>query len=248
MQWSFRFVFFMFFIVMLGCSTPPPPPALRIEEQILADNRTLATYQERVEAGLKRRKPSALIQTYLEQLSKKLISSHSEYRGVVFKVELHDASSALKGSFLSFPGSVIWVPIQYLKECEYENELASAIAYQMSLVIQRVLAKNYDPQSGTSNLEQLTRGERAEVIRSTVELLYQAGFDPRGVGEFLKRFHEDYRVNRLSSLEIELDLKEAQRARSFMVPLRHPVVRSDAFLLMKKEVQSWGLGQSSITK
>lgn len=81
--------------------------------------------------------------------------------------------------------------------------------------------------------------ERAQSIKRGSSLLYWAGYDVRGMASIFQHFSAFFGNPGSETLkkEVEFNLREAQRARSELLPSLKPIVRSAEFIEFKKELE-----------
>ena len=82
------------------------------------------------------------------------------------------------------------------------------------------------------------RDERARSIKVGTELLYFSGYDVRGMASMFQREAGFFGNPDTDSMgkEVEFNVREAQRARSGLLPSVKPVVRSSEFIQFKREL------------
>ncbi len=237
----------LIFLVLSGCSTPKPQRVLTISEQIAEDTETAQNlfmdYQKKVNFVSF---PSG--ERFLNGLAMKIATTPNGLSKEKVKVRIHrDDGNKNLARFFSFPGTTISIPLSFLKEVEYENQLAAAIAFEIANVMNRHLAKKMDQTEnrelfGEKSLFSLDRTARQESIEIGTRLLYFSGYDLRGLASLFQRY-PDYVLNAQTASneglespqkEVEFNLREAQRAKSEYLPSLQPIVRSAEFITMKK--------------
>lgn len=237
----------MIALIPLGCSAPKPQRVLTISEQIEVDTATAQNlyldYQKKVSFVSF---PDG--ERFLNAMAMKIATSPNGLSNEKVRVRIHrDDGNKNLSRFYSFPGTTISLPLSFLKEVEYENELAAAIAFEIANVVDRHLAKKMDQTAsrdlfGPTGLFALDRSERLESIQSGTRLLYYSGYDLRGLASVFQRY-PNYILNAPSAKnegldfmekEVEFNVKEALHARSEYLPSLQPIVRSAEFITMKK--------------
>ena len=248
---SFSPLFLFLFLAAAGCSlscsAPKPNRVLTISEQIAVDTQAaqalFSDFQKKVTFI---NFPEG--ERYLNAVTKKIAKVQDGFSYETVRVRIHQDNQKSLSHFFSFPGTTISVPLSYLKQVEYENELAAVLAYEIANVMNRHLAKKLaDPAAGqvenqsmfgTNGLFELNRAERKESIQLGTRLLYYAGFEPRGLASVFQRYPQ-YFTNFSSDLakkEVDFNIRAAQQARSEYLPSLSPIVRSSEFITMKKGI------------
>lgn len=224
-------------VVACSCSTPPPRRTLTMVEQIAEDNHAVHELQIQFEkrAEFENR---ADLEKYLTALARKLAQVQEGFPSQSIRVRIHKDKNPAQSKFFSFPGTMVSVPESALKQIEYENELAAAIAFELSNVLARHLAHKIESHVsailfGDGSIFNLDRGERAESIGLGTKMMYYAGYDLRGMASVFQRY-PDFFSGLTGKNEVEFNVKESQRVRSGFLPARDPVVRSPEFIRFKK--------------
>ena len=238
-----------FFILLLlgACSSPPVTKVLSPVEQIAVDSERAAGL-----AGEFRKKVKFVqaprLERFLVRMGAKLAGASKDFPLEKVEVKIHDDSSRdLKRAF-SFPGTLVSLPLGFLRKVEYENELAASLAYELAHVINRHLSNRVfsggDSASsriamfGDASVFDWDRDERARSIKVGTELLYFSGYDVRGMASMFQREAGFFGNPDTDSFgkEVEFNVREAQRARSGLLPSVKPVVRSSEFIQFKREL------------
>jgi len=243
--------FILSMLLLTQCSSPPKPKKIKIAEQIVLDNQKSKDLQDefskRVQPILQNAK-SAQSENNLTNLAQALLKNERDFDDTQVTVKIHQDGKQLFKRFFPFPGTTIWLPESFLIQVQYENELAAALTWSIAQVIERTLSKKLEIEYqarrepilvGPGSVFNLEREEQVPVIATAVRLLVQSKYDPRGLPSFFQRYYMDYRgsLNSDSDFvkrEVDFNVREANRIKSEYVPLRDPVVRSDAFIQFKK--------------
>lgn len=90
---------------------------------------------------------------------------------------------------------------------------------------------------GENGILTFTDEANREGIETAVELLYRAGFDPRGILTIWTRYqanlkHSPHDVPTLAKL-----VEQTRKSLALFAPLRNPIVRSQAFMMIQKRIQ-----------
>lgn len=240
MQPAFRKLIFTLLLFASSCTTAPVhqlTPGERFQQDSALGLQLSAKFQEQV-----RLKEDEAVQLYLEELGKTLVDASPELNGFPIEVRLIDPVRGKSRNF-GLPGNRLYLERRFLKEIRFENELAALIALELGHLERRTvlsrLEKNGAAESdllGPQGLFALEEKEWLEGLSKGMEMLYRAGYDPRGMVMLLT----DYQKSALSPWNEELvqkGLETARRVIALHAPLRNPIVRSERFLTMKKRIQ-----------
>jgi len=236
-------------LVSGGCGTVPLPPPLSPHEQMTVDTAQaqglLVQFQKQVQFV-----KSPHVEKYLNSLANHIASEDDGLKNEKVLVRIHqDLKPELKRVF-SFPGVVISIPHSFLGTINFENELAAVIALELALVERRELAIEMEKMETEKNGRPIIFGEqsifnfseksRAAAISLGTKLMYSAGYDPRGMGALFQKYSSFYidTETPTSSKELGFYVREAQKAKNELMPSLQPIVRSNDFLRMKKELKS----------
>ena len=126
----------------------------------------------------------------------------------------------------------------------YENELAAVIALELGQIERRELAQEMDKNTnpilfGEQSVFHFSQKARGESIELGTKLMYAAGYDPRGMVALFQKFSNYYLDSSTPTGQKELAyyVKQAQKAKNEFMPSLQPIVRSNEFLRMKKELK-----------
>jgi len=160
-------------------------------------------------------------------------------------VRIHQDSRPELKRLFSFPGVVISVPVSFLHEIGFENELAAVIALELAQVERRELAREMEKNDhptlfGELSVFHFSQKSRADSIDLGTKLMYSAGYDPRGMVSVFQKYATYYIDTDTATAPKELNyyVREAQKAKNEFMPSLQPIVRSNDFLRMKKELKS----------
>jgi predicted Zn-dependent protease len=187
------------------------------------------------------------IQNFLSSYIQKFLElSHSSDSSLVRVSLIQDQNSIWKT--FSLPGNQFYVSVGLLKSLEYENELAALFAFEVSLLTRRVMLNMIE------SLEKLNRinsehpltwegalsfsvQDKVEAAKSAVNLLYQAGFDPRGLSSLFKHYtlNPDHSPYGMEDRAYILDAIRVEVAK--LPPLRNPIIRGDEFTELRRRMR-----------
>lgn len=242
---------------LFSCAGPEPRREVTLEERIREDNRIgqemSADFESRIDL-----KKNVEVSIYLRKVAQRLADISPELRGAPLGVFLVQDSKSANWKNYSLPGNRIYLSVNVIKRLDYENELAGLMAFELSHILNRhVLARLQEEQVlkekgtdggilpskkvdffGGSGLFSFTDENRIQSAETAVSLMYKAGYDPRGMVGLWNRYTS---FGSKSPYEPELLSKLVEKSResiAYFAPLRNPVVRSDAFLSMKRRIES----------
>lgn len=245
---------FVFFAIS-GCSVPKPKPKITAQEQAQQDTRWGQEVWHRFKPDLKIKKDD-VVQKYLDGIALRLIQHHGELKYTKPQTYLFQSTEDQHG-FLTLgagiPGTWLCVDVELLKSLRYENEIAAVLAMQMGMLSNKLLAKKLNvgffyesPDQWKKELDQqlakrawfgsngvfsFTQDELINAIKPAVEMLYQSGYDPRGLTELWKKQEE------LTDTKLVGYLEKTRSELSLYVPLRNPVVRTPEFVALQRRIK-----------
>jgi predicted Zn-dependent protease len=238
-----RLPFLMLLLILQSCSEIPVAPRISVREQLEVDTRKAAgLVSEFKKQGQFISSPA--VEKYLESVALQIVAAEEEMRGEKVQVRIHqDSRREWKRSF-GFPGILIWIPRSFLDRVNFENELAALVAYQLALVKNRELAKaiERDPVRAADWSKggfDFSRDAIAASIELGIRMMYAAGYDPRGMVSLIEKnpvfFMDDSSSSGIKDREFLV--KQAQKTKNEFMPSLQPIVRSNDFLRMKKELK-----------
>lgn len=227
-----------------GCSEAPVAPKLSPHEQLSVDTVKVKGLLTQFEKQVQFEKLPLGVDKYLSALARQITREEESLRAEKVVVRVHqDTKSDLKRVF-AFPGVVISLPSALLHEVNFENELAAAIALELAQIERRDLAQEMDKAEhpilfGDLSIFWFSQQARGEAIELGTKLMYAAGYDPRGMVALFQKFPHYYAdtASPAGQKELKFYIKQAQKAKNDFIPSLQPIVRSNDFLLMKKELK-----------
>lgn len=230
-------------VILNGCSTIPTPVALSTHEQLKVDTVKASGILLQFEKEVKFEKNNS-VEKYLNALARQITREEEALRTEKVSVRVHqDKTSGLKRNF-SFPGVLISIPKTLLYTINFENELAAVIALELAQIERRELAieleKNENPiLFGKLSVFDFSLKALGESIELGTKLMYSAGYDPRGMVALFEKFSTFYLDSASPTAQKELNyyIKQAQKAKNEFMPSLQPIVRSNEFLRMKKDLK-----------
>jgi predicted Zn-dependent protease len=232
-----------------ACVSTPPKKVLTLKEQIEVDTvraRDLTSeFEDRVSF---RTWPK--VESYLRGMASTLAQKSPTFEVEKLRIRIHTDAGPAGVRVFAFPGSLISIPEGFIRQVGYENELAALLALEMAHLIHRNLAKHVEEQAlkpvpvppllfGSGSVFDFDRNERSASIRTGVRMLYEAGYDARGMASIFQRVPGMFGNpdSAPGKKEVEFNVREAQRAASDFLPVLKPIVRSPEFIQFKKELE-----------
>lgn len=230
-------------VQLIGCGSVPVPAPLSPHEQLTVDTVKVKDLRLQFEKQVTLEK-DANLEKYLTAVARQITREEAALRAEKVLVRVHlDTKPELKKSF-SFPGVVIFIPKSILYQINFENELAALIALELAQIERRDLAQEMDKNErpilfGDLSIFHFSQKARGESIELGTKLMYAAGYDPRGMVALFQKFHSYFLDSSSPAGQKELTyyLKQAQKAKNDFIPSLQPIVRSNDFLRMKKELK-----------
>lgn len=210
-------------------SVPPPPAKLTLEERAKLDDSVGASIQQTLGKNLKRIKAPE-VESYLKDMAQRIASAEPELKGAQFQVTLFHPTPSNDPEGYAIPRARLFLPVPLLKNARYENELAALIAFHIGHLARRHLVQRPEG-TPVEKLFAYTDEEQAEAVERGVLLLYGAGYDVRGMNQWLSGINEP--EDRKSLL-----IARARQTQTQLSPLRNPLVRTEAFLNAKRRIQN----------
>ena len=223
-----------------GCSTPQVigPSSAEKQRQELAFGVGLI---QRFESEFDFRRDSAICR-YLDELAAELTHGFQSFHDEPPRVAIIKDSDKHWHNF-GFPGSRIYLSRSLLRSIQFENELAAAIALELAHIDHRDLVRNYEPNKesrpwfGRDGLFEFSPEVRQSALESAMEMMYQAGFDPRGMVRLLERYQGIPEKAPYEEASLKALVENSWRIIALHAPLRNPIIRSDRFLAVYQRMQ-----------
>jgi hypothetical protein len=136
----------------------------------------------------------------------------------------------------------LYISLRMLSALKYENELAFLIALQLAHLKRgdawkRVQVRKSLDFWGSEGVFSFSLEEEKEAIKLAIEWLYTTGFDPRGAISFLDSWKASGLCRRWNVSDWQELKQVAYQAIAAQSPLRHPMIRSEDFLFMRKHLE-----------
>lgn len=232
-------ILLFFSLGMTGCSHGPLHPVESTAEKTQREGTLWKTVKKELEEDLVF-KHDVEISRYLESLAATLAQPTLGRLSPPTQVHLiRDVEG--KWQNLGLPRNELYMSVSLLKKIEFENEMAALLALEFSLVSKSHAWKTLsDPKLkelpellGKNGALELLR-EGRETLRASIDLavkiLYNAGFDTRGLVRLWALYSKNQAHSPLDKKELENALEFTRQAMAQYSPLRNPVVKSQAFV------------------
>ncbi len=235
-----------------ACSTPQGQNAV-----IHSDRREPSQVVSRAECSKPLQAQVRIVQSteaksYLNNLGRFLISVIAKNQPAIYaaisesKLQVNliagglDRLTGYSLSAVSGGSPQVYLSVELLKKLEYENELVALMAVEILQGYSKKLncASPVDQMQASLGLSSHSGDPLdREAFRSAVQILYNSGYDSRGLISLIQIFEK----NRLSlSLDegfIENLKGEVRREIAIYPPLRNPIIQSNQFLTFQKRVR-----------
>ncbi len=233
-------------VLSFSCASVEQPPSLTLAEQIIQDREDVSSVLKKLERTLKLRKDVAT-ETYLAKLCRSVLRADGSTSRVPCQVRVFkDLGETPR--FFGLPGMDLFLPDQFLKLATTEAEIAAAISLQIEIILRRVLmlrVKDWNmdqedasnvvdvPLLGPDSVFLVDRDLGEEVIPRAAGRLVGAKYDPRALSQL-------FILHRAGSADADRYLIAMSRSvQSEFLPIRNPILKSDAFLRIQKVWKGW---------
>ena len=155
---------------------------------------------------------------------------------------------------LVVPSQALYVSTALLKEAHFEAEVAAEIAIQLGHIVRNHFGVRLEQEKWSEFTSEADLGvhlgqtqvfgpagiltyndqEHLDAVESAVELMYQAGFDPRAVISLLQIYEKNPAHSSESSELLQKLMEKARRTIALRAPLRNPILRTAEFFKIQK--------------
>jgi predicted Zn-dependent protease len=250
--------------VFWSCASAPPPRKATVSERIEFNRAVGSELAQQMVPQLTLKK-DASIQNYLTRIAQRLTDKNPELHLPEVKVFLLQDTGRHYRSY-ALPGGRVYLSSGMLKTADYESQAAAMIAIELGHLLNEhvlnYLRKNpaglgvqevatlpgmlplktlQTPEDidffGKDGVFAFSAKDNDEAIASSIQILYDAGYDPRGEITFLQ-----YMIDHPSRAPWDLSetnrlLELARKQISLLTPLRNPIVQTDDFELIRTQLQ-----------
>ncbi|OFZ20190.1 MAG: hypothetical protein A2X94_09815 [Bdellovibrionales bacterium GWB1_55_8] len=236
-------------VVLAGCAAAPvapPSPA----EQARAELQLGTELEQRLESQLRIvRDPEITI--YLRGVAEKLLKARSSGDPAFGVLVIKQEQGPWRN--LGIPGNRIYLSAGLLKTIEYENELAAALAMEIAHIsrkhlmrrIQESMTSDVTLSTGLNNLDFFSPGgafifteaDHLGAIEDAFDILYRAGFDPRGLSSLISIYQKNSTRSPYESSTTEKLLAASRKVIARTAPLRNPILRTPEFREFQKRMK-----------
>jgi predicted Zn-dependent protease len=236
---------------LAGCATTPAPVVLTPEEQVRQDVNTGLSLAQEFESRIPL-KQDIEVSVYLRKLAQALADASPELSHAPLGVLLIDRGVGARWQSYALPGNRVYLPVSLLRQLQFENEIAAAIALELGHLLgrdalRRLAQLREAPETtstvslnqtfGENGIFAFSEEERSRAAERAVDILYRAGFDPRGLVGLLARYQERPELSPVDEGTLERLQEKTRQAIATRAPLRNPVVRSPAFIRIQKRIE-----------
>jgi predicted Zn-dependent protease len=230
-------------LLIQSCSEVPLPAKVSVREQLVVDTMKakglVAEFDKQARFD---RQPA--IEKYLQSVAQQIVLADEDLREETVMIRVHQDLKREWTRTFAFPGVMISLPKSFLSQVNFENELAALIALQLALVENRELAKSLEKQGqrpilGQGSIFNFSKTAMATSIETGTRMMYAAGYDPRGMVTLIQKHPGIFVEPDSASSKKDIDelIKQAQKTKNEFMPSLQPIVRSNEFLKMKKDLK-----------
>lgn len=90
---------------------------------------------------------------------------------------------------------------------------------------------------GPRSVFEFTEAEEIRTFQTAVQLLYQSGYDSRGIVTVLQMFEANRKISPYSEIVLNKLIEQSRYFISSLVPVRNPIVRSQSFVGIRERIQ-----------
>lgn len=215
-----------------------------VQNEVL--QKKVETFTQQIHQGLTLKEDLVLAE-YLKHLALKLmqIDASDKKKAQLVKVELLKEDIWYSTSLPKFSFYLSWNALQKL---EFENEVAALIAIQLGHLNLEQFQHRIDatkvktasalpPLVSFRDILTFSPEEETAAFKEAVRVLYEAGYDARGLVSLLTYYEKNIKSSPLDQETIAKLKEETRREIAVLTPLRNPIVRSQSFLMIRKRFQ-----------
>jgi hypothetical protein len=173
---------------------------------------------------------------YLAEITKQIFSQDEEARH--WSPQIYIVDRKRKENFYSIiPGGYVYLEKSLLKKIESDSELASIIAYY--LAIERIRNEQGQQHEKLEFLNsEMDEKTAIAAVERAMNYIHGAGFDTRGLAVYFNKNREEIKDSFSDFDLIEKIETEIRKQYSLRTPVLRPMVRTDAFLKVEKELKN----------
>jgi predicted Zn-dependent protease len=235
---------------LVSCAAPTKPKVATQEEIVRRDNAVGAELAARFEKQLKLHSDRE-VGSFLKSLAQGLSEGSPDLKLAAVGVQI---IRDVKGAWRSFglPGNRIYVSSGLIRKLEFENEVAAALAFELGHIQKRHLVNRLEEGKpaatsgesgqpvdflGPSGVFAFSDEAELEAVDASVDLMYRAGYDPRGLLSIWQAYAVEPRRSPFDASMLEKLVNRTRGAITKYAPLRNPIVRSAAFIAIQKRIR-----------
>ena len=240
---------FLITFAFVRCATEIPLKKVSTEEQTKIDDSLGQGLAQNFEPKLTI-KNDIEVSVYLRRVAKKLTESAvALQRSPVGVITIKDRDRLWRSYAL--PGNRVYLSIGELKDLQFENEVAAAIALQLGHIVSRHAVKRVEVHQtpadaetsvlgpdyfGPAGIFAFSKKDYLEASEAAVKILYGAGYDPRGLIAVWTKFQDNPKKSPYEKDSIPEILDRTRKAITELSPLRNPVIMTKEFTKIKKRI------------
>lgn len=232
-------------VLMQGCASLGEPEELTPQEQIQVDNQIGGDLEKRLDPQFRFVKSSRLDRS-LSRVALRLAKKSPALKQSRVRVRMIRTIENRWKNY-GFPGINVYLCVNVLKKLEYENEVAAAIAFELGHILGRSLLSQLEKENNSVPKELEISGEESffefpmeshlVAIKHAVKLLYDAGYDPRGLISLWKLNETHLKRSPFNIIMLQEFTPKTHQTIAKLAPLRNPTVQTSEFIQVRKELQ-----------
>lgn len=232
-------VLFLLFSLFASSCAVAPIPEISKEERAQRDQKIGTSLVPKFEENRIFRKDVVSL-NYLREIAVNLSASFEQLQEPPIRLQILSE----KGWFnYSLPGNRLYLSSELLAHLRFENELAAMIALELGHLVHRNFIERFDelgsPKAPVLNQVFFQYSEQADIkaLESAMQMLYRAGYDPRGMVTFLGQFEGNHGQSPYPKEILPKMIEKARRVIALQAPLRNPIVRSERFISIMERMR-----------
>ncbi len=240
------FILRLLLLAFLSACSHPLPALITLNEQLKQDQSLGIEMTSQLDREV-RFKNDPVVQKFLLEVGEKLVKRIDVLKSMPFQVQMIDEQKHQWRNF-GLPGTKIYLSVGLLKQVEFENEIAAAIAFELAHITNRHAVERLTNLSNTrpGPIVDYTgpRGVMAfpeklllKSIENAVEILYAAGYDPRGLLSVWERYLVQPRQSHYDRSTLNHLIEATRSTLALYAPLRNPIVKSPSFFSVYKRLK-----------
>lgn len=229
------FFIFSFVLSLTGCSSVPETLS---EQGIERISQLPPEARNKIQRSLKKNidpVSAPEIHQYLTGIAKKILAANKLPSKMKLQAIAHQGGAKEKPMVWIIPPDLGYIDVTILKSLSFENEIAALFAFNWERTQDLEFEKRFineldQPVPDFRKIYEFSELQDLGAVEAAVDLLYNAGYDPRGL---ISMFDRKTTVEKERALLLQ---DKARRTIAFYKPLLNPVVRTNEYYQMRKKL------------